>query len=191
MWSASFCFCFFVFFGGNVLEWAVLRGRTHEKNSAGKTHTHLVAQAALDGEGLVQKALVKRLLRLGDHHDGDARAVVLRPPGAAHHLQHVRDREVDVAARRGVVELGALDDDEVRGRVDAPRERARRDQDLDLLGDEEALDERAVGLGQAGVVQADAKLQRVAQRRVAHLGERGLFVLFFYFVLMRAFRVCG
>lgn len=57
-------------------------------------------------------------------------AVELRAPRAPHHLQHVGDREVDVALQGGVVELGALDDDEVRRRVDAPRERRGRDEDL-------------------------------------------------------------
>ena len=44
-----------------------------------------------------------------------------RTAGAAHHLQHVGDRHVDVPLLLAVVELGALDDDEVGGEVDAPR----------------------------------------------------------------------
>ncbi len=128
---------------------------------------------------------------------------------------------------RRVEELSALDDDQMRRRVHAPRERARRNQHLragrrvrfritpirparrcarapaprirhddelappghasihaglrrghrlgartrtprlgphlDLAAHKEVLHERAVGLAQAGVVQADAELQRVAQ----------------------------
>ena len=44
---------------------------------------------ALDGERLVQEALVEVFLLVVDEHDGHALVVELRPAGATHHLQHI------------------------------------------------------------------------------------------------------
>lgn len=56
--------------------------------------------------------------------------VVLGPSSTAHHLQHVGDGHVDVAACLAVVELGAFDDNKVRWKVDTPGQCRRRDQNL-------------------------------------------------------------
>ena len=53
-------------------------------------------EAALDREGVVHELLVEGLLGLVHHHDSDTRGVELRTSGPAHHLQHIREREVDV-----------------------------------------------------------------------------------------------
>ena len=45
-------------------------------------------------------------------------------------LEDVEDADVDEGAALGVVDLGALDDDGVRGQVHAPRQRGRAAQDL-------------------------------------------------------------
>jgi len=63
------------------------REHTHTHLKDTHTHTHMVLQGALHREGLVQEALVELLLRLVHHDDGHAMAVILRPPGAPHHLQ--------------------------------------------------------------------------------------------------------
>mmetsp|Transcript_69102 Transcript_69102/g.174214 ORF Transcript_69102/g.174214 Transcript_69102/m.174214 type:complete len:411 (+) Transcript_69102:1084-2316(+) len=91
-----------------------------------------------------------------DHDDCTGLCVELRPASSAHHLQHVGDREVDVSLELAVVVLRALDDHQVRGEVDPPRQSRCRDQDHDLGLHEELLDDLAVALGQAGVVDADA-----------------------------------
>jgi len=46
------------------------------------------------------------------------------------YLEDVRNRKVNVAFGRGVEELGALDDHQVRGEVHAPRQRRCRHQNL-------------------------------------------------------------
>mmetsp|Transcript_21616 Transcript_21616/g.58162 ORF Transcript_21616/g.58162 Transcript_21616/m.58162 type:complete len:581 (-) Transcript_21616:369-2111(-) len=98
--------------------------------------------------------------------------VVLRPPCAPHHLQHVRDGEVHIALLLAVVELRALDDDKVGGEVDPPGEGGGGDEDEDLALDEELLHESAVLLRQARVVDAHAKGERVPQRLVANARDR-------------------
>jgi len=90
----------------------------------------------------------KRRSRLGEG-GGRRLCVELRPAGAPHHLEHVRHREVDVPLRLAVVVLGPLDDDEVGGEVDAPREGRGADEDEDRLAEEELLDEDAVRLREA------------------------------------------
>mmetsp|Transcript_29084 Transcript_29084/g.91049 ORF Transcript_29084/g.91049 Transcript_29084/m.91049 type:complete len:573 (+) Transcript_29084:1267-2985(+) len=134
----------------------------------------LLVEARLDGEGLVQELLVEGLLWLVHEDDGDRLCVELRPAGAPHHLEHVRHREVDVPLRLAVVVLGPLDDDEVGGEVDAPREGRGADEDEDRLAEEELLDEDAVRLVEAGVVDTDPKGERVPQRRVLDRGEHRL-----------------
>jgi hypothetical protein len=55
----------------------------------------------------------------------DAMVVELRAAGTSHHLQHVRDGEIHVAARGCVIELRALYHHQVSREVDAPRQRRR------------------------------------------------------------------
>ena len=81
-------------------------------------------QLRLDREGLVEESFIEVLLGLV-HEDADlAVRVELRPARSPHHLQHVGDREVDVALGCAVVELRALDDHQVCWEVHTPRERA-------------------------------------------------------------------
>ena len=80
------------------------------------------------------KARTPRHARTED--DAHAGGVELRAARAAHHLQHVRDGEVHVALAGAVVELGALDDHQVRGQVHAPGERGGADEDVDLTREE-------------------------------------------------------
>lgn len=96
-------------------------------------------QRRLQRKRLVQKLEVKRLLGLMDEETRDAGLVEALPPGAAHHLQHVRQRQLHVAPRLGVVVLRALDHHQPRGEVHAPRERGRADQDLDDVRAEQLL----------------------------------------------------
>ena len=99
---------------------------------------------------------------------------------AAEDLLHVQHGDVDVAAALRVVDLRALDDDRVRGQVDAPRQRRRRHEHLDVPVGEEVLHERAVGARHAGVVDGEAVRQQVLQvraarrlRLLAHPHQRG------------------
>ena len=62
-----------------------------------------------------------------------------------------------------IVKLRALDDDQVRGRVDAPGKRGRGNQHLCLATHKQTLRDLAIVVAQTGVMQADAKLQRVAK----------------------------
>ena len=60
-----------------------------------------------------------------DQDYSHAHVIVLGPPRPPHHLEHVRDRVVDVAVRLSVVVLRSLDDDEVGGEVHPPGKGAR------------------------------------------------------------------
>ena len=127
----------------------------------------LLVQRGLDGERVVEELAEEGLLGLVTEHDGDALGVVLRAARAANLLQDVGERLVHVGLGLGVVELGALDDDEVRREVDAPRERRRRDEDLQAARAVEVLHEGLVALAQARVVDPDAELHAVLEVRVA------------------------
>ena len=56
-------------------------------------------------KGFVEKLLVEVLLHVVHHDDRLAGRVELRSTCTAHHLQHVGDREVDVAMRFAIVVL--------------------------------------------------------------------------------------
>jgi len=106
--------------------------------------------------------------------DALAERVELRSTGATEHLEDVLRRELDPATLLRVVDLGALDNDRVRRQVDAPRQRRRRDEDLDVAVGEELFDERAVDAGHAGVVDREAERQQVLEVAVGHVGGLGL-----------------
>ena len=82
------------------------------------------------------------------------------------HLQHVERAELHPAAFLGTIDLRAFDDGSVRRQVDAPRERRRRDEHLDVPRGEQVLDERTVDTCHAGVVDAEAVRQQVLQLQV-------------------------
>eukprot|EP00754_Rhynchopus_humris_P049346 Rhum_TRINITY_DN8342_c0_g1::Rhum_TRINITY_DN8342_c0_g1_i1::g.27448::m.27448 len=128
-----------------------------------------LVQRRLDREGVVDELLVEGLLRLLDHDHSHTGGVELRTARPAHHLQHVGQREVDVALHLRVVELCALDDDKMRGEVDTPRERRGGHQDLQLARHEHVLHDVLVALRETGVVDADAHRQHVLQRLVVDL----------------------
>ena len=118
----------------------------------------------LDRQLLVHEAQVVLELRVLRDHDALALGVVLRPPGAPEHLHDVERAQLDPAALLRRVDLRALDDHGVRGQVDAPRQRRRRAQHLDVAVGEEVLDERAVRARQARVVDREAVREEVLER---------------------------
>ena len=59
------------------------------------------------------------------------RGVELRAAGATEDLEDVEDAEVDEGAAFRVVDLRSLDDDRVRGEVDAPGEGRSTNEDLE------------------------------------------------------------
>ena len=112
------------------------------------------------------------------HQDDCFRLLIeLRPPGSPHHLKHVGDGVVHVALRLPVVELGSLEDNEVRGQVDSPSQRGGAHQHLDFAIGEQTLAERTVSFGQSRVVETDAEGEGVLQflglylsYQIVHLG---------------------
>jgi len=88
-------------------------------------------ELALNG-GLHRKHL-QVVSKLGVLRDDDSFApggVKLRPAGAPKNLHYVEHAKVDESAARRVVHLRPLDDDGVRGQVDAPREGGGRHEHL-------------------------------------------------------------
>ena len=79
-----------------------------------------VGEGRLDGEGLVQKSLPEALLRSMHHHHRYPHRVELRPSCPPHHRKDIGDGKVDIALGRSVIELRALDDDQMCREVDAP-----------------------------------------------------------------------
>mmetsp|Transcript_111443 Transcript_111443/g.322190 ORF Transcript_111443/g.322190 Transcript_111443/m.322190 type:complete len:382 (-) Transcript_111443:3252-4397(-) len=126
----------------------------------------LLVQRRLHRKRLVDESPVKVLLRLVNHDHSPGLGVELRPAGSTHHLQHIRNGEVDVALQLAVVVLGALDDDEVGREVDAPSQRGGADQHQDLRLHEQLLDDLAVPLWQSGMVDADAIGQSLLETRI-------------------------
>jgi hypothetical protein len=152
---------------------AVARRRARAEDDLG---VQVVGEAAdelrLDGELLVEEREVVLQLRVRREHDPLALGVVLRPAGAADHLHHVERRELGPLALLRVVDLRALDDDRVRGQVDAPRQRRRRDQHLDVPVVEELFDALAVGADHPGVVDPKPVREELGELGVA--AEAGL-----------------
>ena len=123
----------------------------------------LAGEAALHWERLVKELLVEVLLLLGDENACDTAVVELRPARPANHLEEIGERKVHVPFEIRIVELGAFHDDEPCRKVHSPRQRARRDQHLNLLLHEELLDDLPVALGEACVMHAHSKLYCVLQ----------------------------
>lgn len=87
-------------------------------------------EVGLDGELVGHQGDVVREPVVGRDDRAVAGGVELRPAGAAEDLEDVEDAEVDEGAALRVVDLRALDDDGVRGEVDAPGEGRGAHQDL-------------------------------------------------------------
>ncbi|KJR89206.1 uncharacterized protein SPSK_05806 [Sporothrix schenckii 1099-18] len=126
-------------------------------------------QLALDGQLLVEQRQVVGQFVLRRNDNALAVGVELRAARAAEHLQHVLRAQLDPAALLGRVDLRALDDDGVRGQVDAPGQRGRAAQHLDGALGEQVLDVGAVDAAHAGVVDAEAVRQQVLEVFVARL----------------------
>lgn len=58
--------------------------------------THLVKQAGLHREGLIQKFLVEGLLGVMHHDDSHPLPIILGAPCPAHHLEHICDGKVHI-----------------------------------------------------------------------------------------------
>ncbi|GIX62067.1 LuxR family maltose regulon positive regulatory protein [Babesia caballi] len=122
-------------------------------------------QLALDRQLLVVQRQVELELFVNRDDDALALLVELRPPCASHHLLHREGAQLRPAPLLRRVNLRALYDDGVRGQVDAPAERGRADQQLDVPVRKEVLDELPVGPRQAGVVDAEAVGQQLLELR--------------------------
>jgi hypothetical protein len=127
----------------------------------------------LDRELLIHHRQVVLQFRVVRDDDALAVRVVLGPTGSTEHLQDVLTREFDPATLLRVVDLGTLDDDDVRGQVDTPSEGRGRDEHLDAAVAEQVFDEGAVDAVHSGVVDTEPERQEVLQVRVAdRLGFR-------------------
>ena len=69
-------------------------------------------------------------LDIVDKDDGHAPIVILGAPRPPHHLKNVCDWIINVATQLSIKILCSLDDDQVGGEVDAPRQSAGRYQNL-------------------------------------------------------------
>jgi len=126
----------------------------------------------------VEEVLVKVLLGVLREDAGNTRVVKLRTPGSAQHLQHIRQIHVLVALHLGVVELCALDDDQVGRQIDTPGQRAGGHQDLNLVVQEELLSQLPVRLDQTGMMKSDAKVDGFLERIVLDPSQIELQVIF-------------
>ena len=91
---------------------------------------HVRRQMRLDRKTLRQELLVEVLPRLLTHEHRAALFVLHWATRAAHHLQDIHDRIVDVSVLLALVELHAHDDDHVARHRQAPRGVLRSDEDL-------------------------------------------------------------
>ena len=74
--------------------------------------------------------------------------------------------KLDVPLRLGVVKLGPFDDDQMRGKVDSPREGRGAHEHHDGLRDEQALNGRPVALAKPSMMDAHPKRKRVLEGTV-------------------------
>ena len=95
--------------------------------------------------------------------------VVLGTTRTTEHLQHVLRRQLDPTTLLGVVDLRALYDDCMRGKVDTPRERRSADKHLEVPIGEELLNQPTVFPRHAGVMDTETELQEILEVRVLHV----------------------
>ena len=88
-------------------------------------------EVGLDGELVGHQRDVVREPVVGRDDGAVTRGVELRAAGATEDLEDVEDAEVDEGAAFRVVDLRSLDDDRVRGEVDAPGEGRGTNEDLE------------------------------------------------------------
>jgi hypothetical protein len=72
-------------------------------------------EMGFDGQSLSKELLVEVFPRLLAHQDAPTTLILCRSAGAAHHLQHVHNRIVDVTMLFAFVVLNTHDDDHVTG----------------------------------------------------------------------------
>ena len=94
----------------------------------------MISQRRLHRKRLVHKLLIKVFLDIMNENHSHSLVVKLRSASTPRHLQDVRNVKVHIALGFAIEELGALDNDEMGGEVDAPGQGCGGDQDLDLVG---------------------------------------------------------
>mmetsp|Transcript_19882 Transcript_19882/g.59474 ORF Transcript_19882/g.59474 Transcript_19882/m.59474 type:complete len:1131 (-) Transcript_19882:1421-4813(-) len=111
---------------------------------------------------VVERQIILQLAVLRQN-DAMARLVVLRPPRTTHHLHHVHRRQLVPRTLLGVVDLGALDDDRVRGEIDAPGQRRGRHEHLNVAVGVQILNELPVRTRETGMVDRETIREEVLQ----------------------------
>ena len=94
-----------------------------------------------------------------------------RTASAADHLKDISDRHVDIALGLAVEELCAFDDNEMGGQIDSPCQGGSGAQDANLAAEKQSFHKFSVGVAETGVMQTNAELQRLFQRRISGRGD--------------------
>lgn len=128
----------------------------------------LLDKLRLDRQLLVHHTQVVLQLLVVRNDDSLSIRIVLRSSRTSEHLEDILWRELNPATLLGVVNLRALDDDDVGGKVDSPSERGGTDEDLEAAVAEEVFDERTVGAVHSGVVDSETEGKEVLERGVLH-----------------------
>lgn len=123
----------------------------------------LILETRFHREWLVKELLIEILFLLRDEHTRETSLIKLRSTCSSNHLEKIGQGEVNVPADLRIEEFGALDHDQASWEVNSPGKGARRDEDLDLLLDEEVLHNLAVLLLETCMMHSHAEVQSVSQ----------------------------
>mmetsp|Transcript_75394 Transcript_75394/g.157137 ORF Transcript_75394/g.157137 Transcript_75394/m.157137 type:complete len:283 (+) Transcript_75394:3647-4495(+) len=120
-------------------------------------------QLGFDRQLLVVEGEVVLQLAVLSDDDAMTRLVILGSACSSNHLHHIHRRELVPGALLGVVDLSSLDDDGVRGQVDAPGQCGGGHEHLNVPIGVQILNELTIGSGKTGMMDGETIRQQIFQ----------------------------